>query len=234
MSYEWIDLVRLGSIDRTSGADGGYYDGTALNTNLTAGSAQTINISAGFRSTAYTENWRVYIDYNQDGDFTDAGETVVSGSSSSSATLSATFTVPSSAKSGKTRMRVTMSDNAGTTSCNSFTYGETEDYSLTIIDGASQPAGTEVYVAAQIAAAGDASFEKAVTLYPNPATNVLNIVLAGKAPVVSATVTDLRGAKVANARFENGQLNVANLASGIYLLTVSDGQKTFHERFVKQ
>ena len=234
VSYEWIDLVRLGSIDRTSGADGGYYDGTALNTDLVSGSAQTIYISAGFRSTAYTENWRVYIDYNQDGDFTDAGETVVSGASSSSATLSATFTVPASAKSGKTRMRITMSDNAGTTSCNSFTYGETEDYSVTITDAASQPAGTEVYVAAQIASAGDASFEKAVTLYPNPATDVLNIVLAGKAPVVSAAVTDLRGAQVANARFENGQLHVANLASGVYLLTVSDGQKTFHERFVKQ
>ncbi|NVO83545.1 GEVED domain-containing protein [Hymenobacter terrestris] len=231
VSYEWIDLVRLGSINRTSGADGGYYNGTALNTNIAAGSAQTINISAGFRSTAYNENWRIYIDYNQDGDFTDAGETVVSGASSSSATLSATFTVPSSALTGKTRMRVTMSDNASTTSCNSFTYGETEDYSVTIIGGA---AGTEVYVAAQGATVGDGRFEKALTLYPNPTASVLNIVLAGKAPVVSASITDLRGAKVANVRFENGQLNVANLATGVYLLTVSDGQKTFHERFMKQ
>ncbi|MBT9393171.1 zinc-dependent metalloprotease [Hymenobacter sp. NST-14] len=234
VSYEWIDLVRLGSINRTSGADGGYYDGTALNTDLPAGSAQTINISAGFRSTAYTENWRVYIDYNQDGDFLDAGERVVSGASSSSGTLSASFTVPASAITGKTRLRVTMSDNAATTSCNSYTYGETEDYSVTITDGTSQPAGTEVYEAAQITAAGNAGFEKALTLYPNPAANVLHIVLAGKAPVVSASVTDLRGAKAANVRFENGQLNVANLASGVYLLTVSDGQKTFHERFVKQ
>ncbi|WP_026351237.1 M4 family metallopeptidase [Hymenobacter aerophilus] len=233
-SYEWIDLVKLGSINRTSGANGGYYDGTALSTTLAAGSSQTINISAGFASTAYTENWRVYIDYNHDGDFTDAGETVVSGSSASSATLSATFTVPSSARSGATRMRITMSDNAATTSCGSFSYGETEDYTVNISGGTGLTAGAGATIAAQSASLGSNSFEKALTLYPNPAANVLNIVLAGKAPAVSAVVTDLRGARVANVRFENGQLDVANLAGGVYLLTVSDGQKTFHERFVKQ
>ncbi|SET90929.1 M4 family metallopeptidase [Hymenobacter actinosclerus] len=234
VSYEWIDLVKLGSINRTSGADGGYYNGTASSTSIAAGSSQTINISAGFASTAYTENWRVYIDYNQDGDFSDAGETVVSGSSASSATLSATFTVPSTARSGATRMRVVLSDNAATTSCGSFSYGETEDYTVNISGGAGLTAGAGATVAAQSASLGSNSFEKALTLYPNPAASVVNIVLAGKAPAVSAVVTDLRGARVANVRFENGQLDVANLASGIYLLTVSDGQKTFHERFVKQ
>ncbi|RIY12474.1 M4 family metallopeptidase [Hymenobacter rubripertinctus] len=169
-TYEWIDLVQLGSINRTSSADGGYYNGTATSTSVAAGSSQTIYISAGFRSTAYTENWKVYIDYNQDGDFTDAGETVVSGSSSSSATLSASFTVPGSAKSGATRMRVVMSDNAGTTSCGSFSYGETEDYTLNITGGTLASQG----VAASSTATPSASLstsvaDKAVSLFPNPA-----------------------------------------------------------------
>ena len=47
-TYEWIDLVQLGSINRTSSADGGYYNGTATSTSVAAGSAQTIYISAGF------------------------------------------------------------------------------------------------------------------------------------------------------------------------------------------
>ncbi|RIY04103.1 T9SS type A sorting domain-containing protein, partial [Hymenobacter rubripertinctus] len=75
--------------------------------------------------------------------------------------------------------------------------------------------------------------DKAVSLFPNPASDVLTISLANRAVVLSATVTDLRGARVAGARFENGQLNVAALANGVYMLTVSDGQKSFHERFVK-
>ncbi len=231
VAYEWIDYVKLGTITRTSGADGGYYNGTALSTSVAAGSSQTISFSAGFASTAYTENWKVFIDYNQNGVFTDAGETVVSGSSASTTTLTSTFTIPTTAKNGATRMRVVMSDATTTTSCGSYSYGETEDYTINITGGAAfAPQG----IAASGTTLNATVLEKAVTLYPNPASDVLNIALASKAPVVSASVTDLRGARVANVRFENGQLHVAGLANGVYMLTVSDGQKTFHERFVKQ
>ncbi|UYZ62479.1 M4 family metallopeptidase [Hymenobacter weizhouensis] len=231
VAYEWIDYVKLGTISRTSGADAGYYNGTATSTSVAAGSSQTISFSAGFASTAYTEYWKVYIDYNQDGDFTDSGETVVSGSSSSSGTLSATFTVPSTAKSGATRLRVVMSDASATTSCNAYSYGETEDYTLTITGGT-----LTAPVAGITSGSSSLSTEevKSITVFPNPAASVLSIALGNKAAVQQATVTDLRGATVRGARFENGQLYVGGLAKGTYLLTVSDGQKTFHERFVKE
>ena len=234
VTYEWIDLVRLGSINRTSGKDGGYYNGTATSTSVAAGSSQTIYISAGFRSTAYNETWDIYLDYNQDGDFTDAGELIVSGSSSSSGTLSASFTVPSTAKSGATRLRVVMSDNAATTSCGSYSYGETEDYTVNITGGSLAPQGVATATTTLGASLSNGAARAALTLFPNPASDVLSIALANGAEVESATVTDLRGARVAGARFENGQLHVASLASGVYVLTVSDGQKQFHERFVKQ
>jgi hypothetical protein len=48
VSYEWIDLVRLGSIDRTSGPDAGYYYGTATSTSVAAGSSQTISYRRAF------------------------------------------------------------------------------------------------------------------------------------------------------------------------------------------
>ena len=34
VAYEYIDLVQLGSIDRTSAADGGYYNVTASSTSI--------------------------------------------------------------------------------------------------------------------------------------------------------------------------------------------------------
>ncbi|WP_139925309.1 M4 family metallopeptidase [Hymenobacter sp. DG01] len=236
VAYEWIDYVKLGTIARTSAADGGYYNGTATSTSLAAGSSQTISFSAGFASTAYTEYWKVYIDYNQNGVFTDAGELVVSGSSASTGTLSGTFTVPATAKSGATRLRVIMSDASATTSCNSYSYGETEDYTVNITGGtlASTEVASLTGGSTTPAATLSTAIEKAVTLFPNPAADELNVVLASKAPVVSAVVTDLRGARVAAARFENGRLNVSGLAKGTYLLSISDGQKTFHERFVKE
>ncbi|UOG75113.1 M4 family metallopeptidase [Hymenobacter tibetensis] len=236
--YEWIDLVRLGSISRTSIADGGYYDGTALNTTLTAGAAQTISFSAGFASTAYTEYWKIFIDYNQDGDFTDSGETVVNGSSSSAATLSSNFTVPASAKNGVTRLRILLSDASSTTSCGSYGYGETEDYSITISGGAAIAdnglVGGGSMGLTPLGATTAQSTTQRLELYPNPATDLLRIAMPGNAKVVSVSVTDIRGVRVAASQLEDNQLNVGALAKGIYTLTVSDGQKVFHQRFAKQ
>ncbi|MCR5888403.1 M4 family metallopeptidase [Hymenobacter sp. J193] len=232
VSYEWIDYVGLGSIARTSSKDAGYYNGTATSTSLAAGSSQTISYSAGYTSTAYTEYWKIYIDYNRDGDFTDSGELVASRSSASSATLTSTFTVPLTARTGAARLRIVMSDGSGTTSCNSYSYGETEDYTVNITGGAAIAAASTGSSANQIIGKEDS---RGLELYPNPASDVVRISLPGGAKVASVKVVDLRGASVGGARYnDNGTLNVSGLAKGVYMLSVSDGQKTFHTRFVKQ
>ncbi|MCB2378422.1 M4 family metallopeptidase [Hymenobacter sp. BT635] len=228
VAYEFIDYVALGTLTRTSGADAGYYNGTALAApTLTAGTAQTISYSAGFVGTAYAEYFKVYIDYNQNGLFTDAGELVVSAAAStSSATRSSGFTVPLSAKNGKTRLRVVMSDNSGTGSCNAYSYGETEDYSVTISGGAA---------VAGVHGISGSTASTQFDVYPNPATDRLTVLLPNNASVVSVQVLDVRGATSTAARYEgNGQLNVSGLAKGLYTLTVSDGQTIYRQRFVKE
>ena len=229
VAYEYIDLVSLGSISRTSGADAGYYNGTASSTSLAAGSAQTISFSAGFVGTAYTEYVKVYIDYNQNGVFTDAGELVVSAAGSTAATTrTGSFTVPTTAKSGATRLRVVLSDASATTSCGSYSYGETEDYTVNITGGARLDGST--------ARTTGGSVER-YTLYPNPATSVLSIARplnADPAQTFTVRVSDLRGAEVRGLSFTDGQLNVSSLRAGIYLLTVKDASGTTHQRFVKE
>uniref|UniRef100_UPI0006964991 GEVED domain-containing protein n=1 Tax=Hymenobacter terrenus TaxID=1629124 RepID=UPI0006964991 len=133
-SYEHLAQVSLGSINRTSGSDGGYYDGTATTTNVAQGSSQTITYKAGFSSDTYTEYVKVYIDWNQDGDFADTNETVASGTiNGTTAAQTASFTVPTTATAGKTRLRVVMSDpSTPVSSCGTYQYGETEDYSVTV------------------------------------------------------------------------------------------------------
>jgi bacillolysin len=228
-SYEYISLVQLGSINRTSGADGGYYNGTALSTSVAAGSSQTITYQTGFTGSGYAEYFRIYADWNHNGVFTDAGETLVSSTNTAvvTSTRSASFTVPTTAKNGPTRLRIVMSDNSATNYCGTYSYGETEDYTVSVTGGTI--AQTTI---AGVAPAGNEL--RTLSMYPNPATEVLNLMLTGNAPITSVLVTDLRGARIEGLSFSAGALRIGGLAKGMYTLTVSDGQKVYHQRFVKE
>jgi len=129
-SFEWINKVVLGSINNTSGNNGGYFNYTSLSTNLSAGSSYTTNLTPGFASSAYLEYWRVWIDYNNDLDWNDAGEQVGQGTGTS--IVNVTFTVPAGTAAGTKRMRVAMKYGGYATTCESFTYGEVEDYNVVI------------------------------------------------------------------------------------------------------
>ncbi|GAA3974189.1 M4 family metallopeptidase [Hymenobacter antarcticus] len=229
-AYEFIDYVAVGTLARTSGADAGYYNGTALTApSLTAGVSQTFSVSAGFVGTAYSEYVKMYIDYNKNGLFTDAGELVINAAASSSTTTrSFAFTIPTTAKNGTTRMRVVLSDNSATTSCNSYSYGETEDYTVNITGGAALAPAT-------LTGTTTGTTEvRSLVLYPNPATEMLNVALTDNSAITSVVVSDVRGARIEGLSFSNGTLQISRLAKGMYTLTVSDGQKVYHQRFVKE
>ncbi len=232
-NYEYIDYVQLGSIARTSATDGGYYDGTALSTTVAAGSQQTISFSVGFTSTEYTEYWKIFIDYNQDGDFADAGETIVNTSTGSADIVSSAFTVPSTAKPGTTRMRVVLSDNDATTSCDTYGYGETEDYSISITSSAAVAAVSDV-APMGLAATSSLSADATLSLFPNPATNYLQLELSSGSTLQTVQVIDARGVAT-TARYDAAtqQLDVSGLAAGLYLVRASDGQHLFAQRFIK-
>jgi Zn-dependent metalloprotease len=128
-SYEWISRVNMGSFSNSSGA-AGYTDFTSLTINASKGVGYSVSLIPGFSSSTYTEYWRIWADLNQDGDFTDPNELLFSGVGSS--TVSGSFTVPTAALNGATRMRVSMKWNAAPTSCETFSYGEVEDYTLNV------------------------------------------------------------------------------------------------------
>ncbi|MGL2967094.1 reprolysin-like metallopeptidase [Flavobacterium sp. XGLA_31] len=136
---ELIGRVQLGSIDNTSTGGTGYTDFTAISTNITQGTAQTITITPTWTSTAYSEGYAVFIDYNKDGDFADAGETVWTKAASTTTPVSGTFTVPVTATLGATRMRVSLKYNAIPTSCETFSYGQVEDYTVVVVADTSAP-----------------------------------------------------------------------------------------------
>jgi hypothetical protein len=106
---------------------------------MTAGGSYTVNISNGScGGTGYTRWANAWIDFNNDGDFTDANEMLGAGTVSSNINLFVhviNFTVPAGATIGNTTMRVIVKESgAATDPCaNTYTWGETEDYSVTIL-----------------------------------------------------------------------------------------------------
>ncbi|MBP7497639.1 MAG: T9SS type A sorting domain-containing protein, partial [Bacteroidales bacterium] len=86
-----------------------------------------------------------FIDYNQDGEFDFYSERIFGKLSQISETfVSASFTIPSDAKSGISRLRIVLKeegDETTTLPCGSYNWGETEDYALLISPFINQDAG---------------------------------------------------------------------------------------------
>ncbi len=85
----------------------------------------------------------VWIDYNQNGVFDATEWTQVSASTTANVAASVQITIPTTALSGVTMMRVrsrgTGSPNGSGDACTAFFTGETEDYTITIVDAAIAP-----------------------------------------------------------------------------------------------
>ena len=133
VSDEYISNVSLGSINNTTGvSSSGYADYTSQSTNLTQGDSYSISVTPTWTGTLFNEGYSVWIDYNHDGDFSDAGEQVWSLAASQTTPATGNFTVPNSTYIGATRMRVVMQYNTIPSACGSYNYGETEDYTVNL------------------------------------------------------------------------------------------------------
>ncbi len=218
---EYIDRVQLGSINNLSGNNGGYGNFTSISTSLTKGSSNTITITPRWTGRTYSEAYRVWIDYNQDGDFNDAGEQVYSRSRTTASSISGSFTVPTSALSGATRMRVSMKYNANPTSCETFTYGEVEDYTVIISNSVNQ------------GISGGTGFNSSeMSIYPNPAKHTLNISLV-EANGKDYVIYNIMGQVIGKGLYTES-LDVSSLQSGVYMLEVNTHNNKLMKRFIKE
>ncbi len=229
---EYISRVQLGSIDNTTGPEtGGYGNYTSISTNLSG--TNTITVTPTWTGTVYNEGYAVWIDYNRDGDFADTGELVWSKAASSNATNSGTFTIPSSAIAGATIMRVSMKYNGIPTACETFTYGEVEDYQVNISKSAnnvkSETPGEELIEFTETSL-------RNIKLYPNPTTNSLNIeILNGDFEQVS--IFSITGQRVYNSEkkvMEKSAIDVSKFSAGTYFVKFTSNGKTVTKRFIKK
>lgn len=136
-SEEWIALVDLGGrMENISGpATGGYADyGELEGSTLARGGIYPIRLQPQHSGTAFTESFKIWVDWDQNGFFS-SSEQVGAATSSGGSVVSIPLTVPVNAPLGLPRMRVVMEFLNAQSACNPLTRpGETEDYCIRIIE----------------------------------------------------------------------------------------------------
>jgi murein tripeptide amidase MpaA len=242
-NFMWTDLVQIGTINRVSGKDAGYYNGSSLSTNAVRGTSQTITVSNGFTSTNYRMYWRIFVDYNNNGVFTDAGETVLSFQTTGAGNTARSFVIPAGTSVGSKKIRVSSKYSAYATSCETFTYGEVEDFTINVVASANKGVLSALANNTTIS-----SFEESylklgnqsdIKVYPNPINDYALVNFTNRISENAVVrLYDSNGKELSKQSYAiNDQeilLGTLELKKGIYYLKVIDKDKTKLVRLVKE
>jgi len=148
--------------NNTAGPCQTYTDHTGLApADLTQTMGYTLSLTNGTCGGNYTRYGNAWIDWNQDDDFDDAGEMLgagTAGNNTNGFVHVINFTVPAGAALGNTRMRIIVKEGTATAQCGTYTYGETEDYTVTILADAPM-----TYVSSTTTTASTADVENCAT-----------------------------------------------------------------------
>ena len=227
---EYINTVQLNTINNTSACSvGGYGNYLSISTNLIKGNQYSITVTPDLLSqtgSAFTnDEIAVWIDYNNDSDFLDAGEQVGYVLVGTGWSNVFTFTVPTSAVSSSVRMRVRISysTDGAIVPCGQSTYGEVEDYTVNITTSSASLLENDL---------------SAITIYPNPSSDILNIDLSSaNEEIQSIFLVDITGKlmQIIDVN-ENAllKLNLSSFASGLYYIKIRSATNTVVRQVVKE
>ena len=133
---EWIGRVSFANIDNTSFKNQ-YGNFTNLTANVGLGETIALTVEPKFSWQTFDEYIRAWIDFNHDFDFDDPGEMVLEAHGVGAA--STNVLIPTTAANGATRMRIAMQRGQYAAPCETFTFGEVEDYTVQIGTSTAQP-----------------------------------------------------------------------------------------------
>jgi len=128
-----IDDVYIGNFsDTATGCTSSFYN---VQTSDTIFLQQTVPTSVSFTSNYSTQYFAIWVDFNDDGDFSDSGEHLWSSPTNAWSSTVGSITIPSTVSLGSYRLRIRSNYSSAITaaqSCSNFTYGECHDYTVTV------------------------------------------------------------------------------------------------------
>lgn len=201
---EKIANVTFADINNNSTSNAGYEDFSNVIGNVTPGQIYNFTASSTTGSAEY-DQVIVWIDVNQDGDFDDAGEKVLTSNYKTSP-WNGVITIPSTILPGRTKMRVRLYgaiSNPNTTPCGNSYYGQVEDYSLNVGTLAVSDVNKVVF-----------------KYYPNPVKDILT--LSSSEKVNSISIYNVAG-QLIKVNKDASTIDMSALSAGIYLIKTNIG-----------
>lgn len=219
---EWVESVRVGPYEEVSGNNGGYADFTSREMLAIAGDSVSFLFKPGFSLSPIPETWSVWVDFNRDGIFNYLNE-LVFFSSPTPFPVQGLIPIPANLQPGPLRVRVQMRWNTILNPCGSYSWGETEDYELSILPpeaGLLQPMNGS---APPLAAASP------LRCWPVPAVDVLHLeggMLGAAEEKLQWIVRNALGQAVGQGEAAPGQggvdLSVGGFPAGAYQVQLKD------------
>ncbi|KQT15329.1 propanediol utilization protein [Chryseobacterium sp. Leaf404] len=230
--FEYISNVTLSYngttlMTNTSGPSNytNYTTNTALQSTLAAGNTYGLSI------TVAAPDWdtsAVFIDFNANGVFESTERVLNYPTAVPTAPITGTFAVPATAVTNiPLRMRVILyyagATNAGLSlgatfaGCGTFGYGEVEDYNVLV---------------PSLGINETSLVKNNIQIYPNPATDVLNITKVSEK--AKFEIHNAVGQLVKAGNISNNQVRVAELVKGTYLITIKDKDIAETVKFIKK
>ncbi len=216
---EKVDGEADGQPDDDATGDGDDDDGVTFTSPLLPGQSATVEVTVtnAAGGNGYLNAW---LDLNQDDDWDDAGEQIVTDELLAPGTHALTFAVPDTARTGKTYARFRLDPQGGLGPAGLVFGGEVEDYAVTV--GTATPVEPEAVVPAA---------SRLYPNYPNPFARQTTIPYDVAAPArVRLEVFDLLGRRrltlvdreQAPGRYR-APLDAAGLPAGVYIVRLTAG-----------
>lgn len=207
-----------------TGKPSGYSDYTSISTDVNIDESYNLTVYMNTDGN-YTCITTVWIDWNQNCDFTDPGEqydlgsaTNVTNGASSNSPLS--VTVPTTAALGTTLMRVTTKYSSAATPCENSHDAEVEDYTVNVMPSLSV----------------DDYFLNSISIYPNPVNDRLTIKLSNNQLPDGFRIYNMLGQVIKEAvvnDLSDLEVNTSELSNGMYFVKISKDNSTKTLPFIK-
>lgn len=190
-------------------------------------------ISPAVDLTSYTSSDQITLSWKAmaiDADFDAENYAVYVGTSTDIAVLvnsTTTFTEVLTGINTLTERTLDISDFVGETVYVAFRHFDVTDEFTMEIDDVAVTAGvlnTEEFL------------NSSISVYPNPATNLINVSAGNNISVDSVSIVDLNGRVVKNVNYDNIsqlQLNISDLSSGMYLMNINSQEGVLTKKIVK-